>query len=83
MPRGRGVVSILLYLIQCVHNYSRLCTSGCHCPYVSIGANASIRNNEKQLPYDLSAKNPEAGRLLMVRGETAHLASLLTKLYTV
>lgn len=34
-----------------------------------VGANASIRNNEKQLAYDLSAKNPEVGRLLMVRGK--------------
>ncbi|XP_064390369.1 osteoclast-stimulating factor 1-like [Halichondria panicea] len=31
------------------------------------GANTTIRNNEKQLPYDLSAKNPEVGRLLMIR----------------
>ena len=29
------------------------------------GARKDIRNNEKQLPYDLSAKNPEVGRLLM------------------
>lgn len=29
------------------------------------GARKDIYNNEKQLPYDLSAKNPEVGRLLM------------------
>lgn len=45
---------------------------------LSLGANTTIRNNEKQLPYDLSAKNPEVGRLLMIRGESLHLASLLT-----
>ena len=35
---------------------------------VYTGAQTNIRNNEKQIPYDLSAKNPEVGRLLMVRG---------------
>lgn len=30
------------------------------------GADRTIRNNEKQIPFDLSAKNPEVGRLLMV-----------------
>lgn len=34
----------------------------------AAGAMTNIRNNEKQLPYDLSAKNPEVGRLLMIRG---------------
>jgi ankyrin repeat protein len=33
------------------------------------GARKDIRNNEKQLPYDLSAKNPEVGRLLMHHSE--------------
>ena len=32
---------------------------------IIIGARKDLRNNEKQLPYDLSAKNPEVGRLLM------------------
>lgn len=31
------------------------------------GAVSAIRNNDKKTPYDLSAKNPEVGRLLMVR----------------
>lgn len=35
------------------------------------GADTNIRNNEKQIPYDLSAKNPEVGRLLMVRATAA------------
>jgi len=30
------------------------------------GADRTIRNNEKQTPFDLSAKNPEVGRLLML-----------------
>lgn len=33
---------------------------------VGPGANRTIKNNEKQTPYDLSAKNPEVGRLLMI-----------------
>ena len=42
-----------------------------HLPYNTIlccytGADRTIRNNEKQIPFDLSAKNPEVGRLLMV-----------------
>ena len=37
--------------------------------FYHAGANTNIRNNEKQVPYDLSAKNPEVGRLLMVRGK--------------
>nr|CAJ44456.1 osteoclast-stimulating factor [Suberites domuncula] len=45
-----------------------------HADIVSLlleaGANVSIRNNEKQLAYDLSSKNPEVGRLLMVRDVT-------------
>lgn len=40
---------------------------------LSVGAITNIRNNEKQIPYDLSAKNPEVGRLLMVRGELVWL----------
>lgn len=32
---------------------------------IITGARKDLRNNEKQLPYDLSAKNPEVGRLLM------------------
>ena len=35
----------------------------------SLGALTNLQNNENQLPFDLSAKNPEVGRLLMVRGE--------------
>ena len=34
--------------------------------WVVIGANRTIKNNEKQTPFDLSAKNPEVGRLLMI-----------------
>ena len=33
---------------------------------MATGADRTIRNNEKQIPFDLSAKNPEVGRLLMV-----------------
>lgn len=40
----------------------------------TLGAFTNIRNKEKQIPYDLSAKNPEVGRLLMVRGEYARRA---------
>ena len=36
----------------------------------ALGALQNIRNNENQTPYDLSAKNPEVGRLLMVRGKS-------------
>lgn len=35
------------------------------------GALTNLRNNENQLPFDLSAKNPEVGRLLMVRADEA------------
>jgi len=38
------------------------------------GARTNIRNKENQLPYDLSAKNPEVGRQLMVRGESLNRA---------
>ncbi len=34
-----------------------------------LGALMHLRNHENQLAYDLSAKNPEVGRLLMVRGK--------------
>lgn len=40
-----------------------------HAEIVSLlltqGAVMTIRNNEKQLPYDLAVRNPEVGRLLM------------------
>ena len=32
---------------------------------LDYGAATTIRNNEKQLPYDLAVRNPEVGRLLM------------------
>ena len=32
------------------------------------GTDTTIRNNERQTAYDLAAKNPEVGRLLMVHG---------------
>lgn len=38
------------------------------------GAVTTIRNNEKQLPYDLAVRNPEVGRLLMTHsGEGGQL----------
>jgi ankyrin repeat protein len=30
------------------------------------GANKTLRNNEKQLPYDLAVKNPQVGQLLKI-----------------
>lgn len=35
------------------------------------GATRTIKNNEKQTPYDLSAKNPEVGKLLMIHTGSA------------
>lgn len=47
------------------------------CPmFFGAGALTNIRNNENQLPYDLSSKNPEVGRLLMVRGKNWVLTSV-------
>lgn len=43
----------------------------------TVGAITNIRNNEKQIPFDLSAKNPEVGRLLMVRGEWVWLVGVV------
>ena len=34
------------------------------------GAITNLRNKDNKTPYDLSVKNPEVGRLLMVRGES-------------
>ena len=47
----------------------------------NLGAVTNIRNNEKQIPFDLSAKNPEVGRLLMVRGEWVWLVGVVFNLY--
>jgi len=46
-------------------------------PYLIAGARTNIRNKENQLPYDLSAKNPEVGRQLMVRGKRSLFTSPL------
>ena len=45
--------------VDCLHDSVSL---------LPAGADTNIRNNENQVPYDLSSKNPEVGRLLMIRG---------------
>ena len=53
--------------IQCTVRAVNDILHTCHIFYqLYTGADSTIRNNEKQTPFDLSAKNPEVGRLLMV-----------------
>lgn len=61
------VVALLLEKGRCKSGSHWWCTGQQYRQIV--GALTNLQNNEKQIPYDLSARNPEVGRLLMVRGE--------------
>lgn len=60
---------------MCIHTWP----SSCLLCWVLIGATRTIKNNEKQTPYDLSAKNPEVGKLLMIHtGKNVFLGSSIS-----
>lgn len=41
--------------------------------FKTIGCKLDILNNEKQTPFDLAAKSPECGRLLMPHTSNYHV----------
>ena len=47
-------------MCECVSVCGWVCVGECVSVWVGV--------HEKQIPYDLSAENPEVGRLFMVRG---------------